>query len=188
MNLALPRMAIELGTTATNLQWMVSVYMLALGAFMVPAGRIGDIFGRRRALLTGIALFGIASALCALAPSAAFIIGFPGAAGPRGGPDLSGVGQRAHQRLSRGARQPGDRTRLRHCRIGQCGRRPSRRSTHRDRRLAGNFLAERSPDGHRTCHRRPQHHRIVGHHRAAPDRSDRPGPTNRRNRSVHVDI
>jgi EmrB/QacA subfamily drug resistance transporter len=76
MNLALPRMAFDLNSTATDLQWVISVYMLALGAFMVPAGRIGDIFGRRRALLAGIALFGLSSALCALAPSATLIIAF----------------------------------------------------------------------------------------------------------------
>jgi hypothetical protein len=76
MNLALPRMALDLNSTATNLQWVISVYMLALGAFMVPAGRIGDIFGRRRALLAGIALFGLSSALCALAPSATLVIAF----------------------------------------------------------------------------------------------------------------
>lgn len=76
MNLALPRMASDLNSNATDLQWVISVYMLALGAFMVPAGRIGDIFGRRRALLAGIALFGLASALCAVAPSAALVITF----------------------------------------------------------------------------------------------------------------
>jgi EmrB/QacA subfamily drug resistance transporter len=76
MNLALPRMASELNSTAADLQWVISVYMLALGAFMVPAGRIGDIFGRRRALLAGVALFGLASALCALAPSATLLIVF----------------------------------------------------------------------------------------------------------------
>lgn len=76
MNLALPRMASDLHTTTTNLQWVISVYMLALGAFMAPAGRIGDIFGRRRTLLVGIALFGVASVFCALAPSAAVVIGF----------------------------------------------------------------------------------------------------------------
>ena len=76
MNLALPRMASELNSTAADLQWVISVYMLALGAFMVPAGRIGDIFGRRRALLAGIALFGVASAACALAPSATLVIVF----------------------------------------------------------------------------------------------------------------
>jgi MFS family permease len=43
MNLALPRMAIDLNSTATDLQWVISVYMLALGAFMVPA--IGLAYG-----------------------------------------------------------------------------------------------------------------------------------------------
>ena len=76
MNLALPRMAADLDSNATDLQWVISVYMLALGAFMVPAGRIGDIFGRRRALLAGIAIFGLASALCAIASSAALVIVF----------------------------------------------------------------------------------------------------------------
>ena len=76
MNLALPRMAFDLGSSTTDLQWVISIYMLALGAFMVPAGRIGDIFGRRRALLAGIALFGVASVCCAVAPSAAVVIAF----------------------------------------------------------------------------------------------------------------
>jgi len=76
MNLALPRIAAELGGDAADLQWVISVYMLVLGAFMVPAGRIGDVFGRKRALLTGIALFGIASAMCALATSAEAVIAF----------------------------------------------------------------------------------------------------------------
>ena len=76
MNLALPRMASDLGSSTADLQWVISVYMLALGAFMVPAGRIGDIFGRRRALLAGIVLFGVASVFCAIAPSAAVVIGF----------------------------------------------------------------------------------------------------------------
>ena len=76
MNLALPRMAKDLGSTTTDLQWVISVYMLALGAFMAPAGRIGDIFGRRRALLVGIALFGLASVFCAIAPSATVVIIF----------------------------------------------------------------------------------------------------------------
>ena len=76
MNLALPRMAHDLGSSATDLQWVISIYMLSLGAFMVPAGRIGDIFGRRRALLAGVALFGVASVLCAVAPTAPMLIAF----------------------------------------------------------------------------------------------------------------
>ena len=81
MNLALPRMASDLGSATTDLQWVISVYMLALGAFMAPAGRIGDIFGRRRTLLAGIALFGIASVFCAIAPSASVVIIFRAAQG-----------------------------------------------------------------------------------------------------------
>lgn len=69
-------MASDLHSSTADLQWVISVYMLALGAFMVPAGRIGDIFGRRRALLAGIALFGVASIFCAIAPSAAVVIAF----------------------------------------------------------------------------------------------------------------
>lgn len=69
-------MAIDLGSDTTDLQWVISIYMLALGAFMVPAGRVGDIFGRRRALLAGVALFGVASVLCALAPNAGLVIAF----------------------------------------------------------------------------------------------------------------
>ncbi|WP_082964036.1 MFS transporter [Mycobacterium sp. 852002-51961_SCH5331710] len=76
MNLAVPRMAVEFGSSATDLQWIVSVYMLALGAFMVPAGRIGDIVGRRRTLLTGVALFGAASVACAVAPTLGVLIAF----------------------------------------------------------------------------------------------------------------
>jgi MFS family permease len=53
MNLALPRMAADLSSSATDLQWVISICMLALGAFMLPADRIDDIFGHRRALLTG---------------------------------------------------------------------------------------------------------------------------------------
>jgi len=76
MNLALPRMATDFGSTATDLQWIVSVYMVTLGALMVPAGRLADIFGRKRVLLIGIAVFGLASLLCAIAPSVATLVGF----------------------------------------------------------------------------------------------------------------
>jgi len=76
MNLALPRIATDFSSTATDLQWIVSIYMVTLGALMVPAGRLADIFGRKRALLTGIAVFGLASLLCAIAPSVATLVAF----------------------------------------------------------------------------------------------------------------
>ena len=76
MNLALPRIATDFSSTATDLQWIVSIYMVTLGALMVPAGRLAAIFGRKRALLTGIAVFGLASLLCAIASSVATLVAF----------------------------------------------------------------------------------------------------------------
>jgi MFS family permease len=57
-------------------QWTISAYMLTLGSLFIIAGRIGDIFGRRRVLLGGIAVFGIASAACAVAPNLAVLVAF----------------------------------------------------------------------------------------------------------------
>ena len=48
--------------------------MLALGALMIPASRLADLLGRKRILLLGLAMFGLASLLCGLAPSAPFLI------------------------------------------------------------------------------------------------------------------
>jgi EmrB/QacA subfamily drug resistance transporter len=76
MNLALPKIASDFGSTATDLQWIISIYMVTLGALMVPAGRLADIFGRKQILLIGIALFGLASLLCAIAASAATLVAF----------------------------------------------------------------------------------------------------------------
>ncbi|MFR9800490.1 MFS transporter [Streptomyces sp. MS06] len=74
LNLALPRIASDLDTTVTDLQWAISGYMLALGAFLIPGGRIGDILGRRQMLMTGLAVFGLSSLGAGLASSAATII------------------------------------------------------------------------------------------------------------------
>ncbi|HEX6229671.1 MAG TPA: MFS transporter [Solirubrobacterales bacterium] len=76
LNLALPQMSRDLGVSVTDLQWVISGYMLALAAFLIPGGRLGDIFGRRRLLIAGIALFVGSSAVCGAAPSAGVIIGF----------------------------------------------------------------------------------------------------------------
>jgi EmrB/QacA subfamily drug resistance transporter len=76
LNLAVPEMAEELDTSATNMQWVISGYMLAGGAFLIPGGRLGDILGRKRMMITGLAVFGGASAACAAAPSPEVLIGF----------------------------------------------------------------------------------------------------------------
>ena len=74
LGLALPTIAAELGTTTTDLQWVVSGYMLALGALMIPATRLADLVGRKRVLLVGIGIFGLASLLCGLAPTSSLLI------------------------------------------------------------------------------------------------------------------
>jgi EmrB/QacA subfamily drug resistance transporter len=68
-------MARELDTSTTNRQWAISGFMLALGSFLIPGGRLGDILGRRRMLITGTAIFGLSSLAGGLAPSASFLIG-----------------------------------------------------------------------------------------------------------------
>ncbi|QUH05976.1 MFS transporter [Saccharopolyspora erythraea] len=72
---ALPALQREFGASATRLQWTITAYLLALAVLMVAAGRLADRFGRRRMLLAGLAVFGLASAACAAAPSLGFLIG-----------------------------------------------------------------------------------------------------------------
>lgn len=74
VNLALPTIAADLDTTTTNLQWLLSGYMIALGALLIPGGRAGDVLGRRAVLLTGVAVFGTTSLLCGLVSSVPLLI------------------------------------------------------------------------------------------------------------------
>src|SRR5262245_13420889 len=53
LNLALPQMADDFGESTADLQWVISGNMLALAALLIFGGRVGDIFGRRKALLVG---------------------------------------------------------------------------------------------------------------------------------------
>jgi EmrB/QacA subfamily drug resistance transporter len=69
LNVALPTIATALHASTAQLQWIVDAYVLAFAGAMLPAGVIGDRLGRRRTLLGGMALFGVASAACALAGS-----------------------------------------------------------------------------------------------------------------------
>ncbi|MFJ2345927.1 MFS transporter [Streptomyces antimycoticus] len=75
LNLALPGIGRDLGAAGGGLQWVVSGYLLAAGALMAGAGRLGDLYGRRRLLMAGLAVFGGASLVCALAPSLPVLVG-----------------------------------------------------------------------------------------------------------------
>ncbi len=61
VNVALPSMRADLGLTAPGLQWVVNAYAIAFAGFMLLGGRAGDLYGRRRMFLLGLALFTVAS-------------------------------------------------------------------------------------------------------------------------------
>ncbi|PIB05945.1 MFS transporter [Streptomyces sp. HG99] len=61
VNVALPSMRTDLGLSATGLQWVVNAYSIAFAGFMLLGGRAGDLYGRKRMFLVGLALFTLAS-------------------------------------------------------------------------------------------------------------------------------
>jgi EmrB/QacA subfamily drug resistance transporter len=69
VNVALPAIQEDLGASFQDLQWVIDAYALTLAAFMLTAGSLADLFGRRRVFVIGLALFTIASLLCALSTS-----------------------------------------------------------------------------------------------------------------------
>ncbi len=66
VNVALPTIQRDLHATFADLQWVISAYTLALAVFLVTAGRLGDIFGRKRTFMVGLGVFSLGSLLCAL--------------------------------------------------------------------------------------------------------------------------
>jgi MFS family permease len=69
VNVALPTLATAFDASFQDVQWVVISYLLAVTALIVGVGRLGDMLGRRRLLLTGIAVFVAASASCIFAPT-----------------------------------------------------------------------------------------------------------------------
>lgn len=67
VNVALPSIQRNLGATAAQIEWVSAAYVLAFAAGLLPFGRFGDKFGRKRLFLMGIGLFTLASALCGFA-------------------------------------------------------------------------------------------------------------------------
>jgi MFS family permease len=73
-NVGLPALAQAFGASFAAVQWVVLAYLLAVTALVVSVGRLGDLVGRRRLLLAGLALFTAASALCGVAPSLGLLV------------------------------------------------------------------------------------------------------------------
>ncbi|MFJ8819643.1 MFS transporter [Amycolatopsis thermoflava] len=67
VSVALPSIRHDLGFSGPGLAWVVNAYFLAFGGLLLLAGRVADLFGRRRVFLIGVALFGLASLACGLA-------------------------------------------------------------------------------------------------------------------------
>src|SRR6201996_5861872 len=74
LNLALPNMSVSLHASTGDLQWIVDAYSLVLAALILPAGLLGDRYGRKRMLLISLVLFGASSAACAYASSVGELI------------------------------------------------------------------------------------------------------------------
>jgi EmrB/QacA subfamily drug resistance transporter len=69
VNVALPSIQKDLGSSFEDLQWVVDAYALALAAVLLPFGSLGDLLGRRRVFVVGLVLFSAASLLCGLSGS-----------------------------------------------------------------------------------------------------------------------
>src|SRR6266699_1953777 len=75
VNVALPTIQDDLGFSQSNLAWVVNAYLIAFGGLLLLAGRLGDLVGRRRIFLIGLAVFTGASMLCGLAQSRELLVG-----------------------------------------------------------------------------------------------------------------
>src|SRR5690349_22370652 len=74
VNVALPSIRSDLDFSQQSLQWVVSGYVLTYGGFLLLGGRAADLLGRRRVLVSGLALFGVASLAGGLAHSEGVLI------------------------------------------------------------------------------------------------------------------
>jgi EmrB/QacA subfamily drug resistance transporter len=69
VNVSLPAIETDLATSAAVIQWLVNAYTLCLSAFLLTGGAAGDLFGRRRIFVVGLAIFAAASLWCGLSPN-----------------------------------------------------------------------------------------------------------------------
>ena len=74
VSVALPSIQRDLGFATSDLSWVVNAYLASFGGLLLLSGRIGDLVGRRRVLLGGLTLFVVASALCGVAGSPAWLV------------------------------------------------------------------------------------------------------------------
>ncbi len=76
VNIALPSIGRHFGMDAVSLSWVATAYLLAAAVFLVPFGKLGDIYGRKRVFTLGMIVYTVASLVLAVSPSAAMLIAF----------------------------------------------------------------------------------------------------------------
>jgi EmrB/QacA subfamily drug resistance transporter len=74
VNVALPQIRLDLGFSTSTLSWVLNAYTLAFGGLLLLGGRLGDVFGRRRTFLAGVALFALGSLASGLADSGTVLV------------------------------------------------------------------------------------------------------------------
>ncbi len=74
VNIALPSMGAEFGLDAISLSWITTAYLLSIAVFLVPFGKLADIYGRKKVFLLGISLFSLSSLLLSFSFSASMLI------------------------------------------------------------------------------------------------------------------
>ena len=74
VNVALPSMQRDLGFSQANLAWVIDAYLIAFGSFLLLAGRLGDLLGRKRMFLIGLVVFTLASVACGIADDQVVLI------------------------------------------------------------------------------------------------------------------
>lgn len=74
VNVALPVIQKDLGFSQSSLTWIVNAYLISFGSFLLVAGRLGDMFGRKRMFLSGLIIFVTASVLCGVSSSQEILI------------------------------------------------------------------------------------------------------------------
>jgi EmrB/QacA subfamily drug resistance transporter len=75
VNVALPRIQSDLHFSQASLTWVINGFLVTFGSFLLLAGRLGDLIGRKRVFMAGVALFTLASVLCGAADSSAVLVG-----------------------------------------------------------------------------------------------------------------
>ncbi len=77
---ALPRIQNELGLSDAGRSWVITAYMLTFGGLILLGGRLGDVIGRKRTFIGGVALFTVASVLCGIAWNGGALVAGPAVA------------------------------------------------------------------------------------------------------------